>query len=276
MAKKTRKQDPPLKIVIISGATGRTAQQVVQSALAQFADPNVEIITKKNVRSQRAATKIVREFAGQDVVLCHSLVSPEVRNAVMEEAKQHMIPNVDILGRVVAMLSDHLGSKPKEKPGMSYKLQKGYFDRIDAVSFTLDHDDGARPDTLDKADVVIVGVSRVSKSVTCFYLAYRGIRAANVPIIPGYDLPEKLLTMPKEKVIGLIVNPGRLKSVREVRQDQLGAGQLDYYVDRADITRELRYAQEVIDRYGWRCLDVSYMAVEEVAREVMKMIGKAQ
>jgi regulator of PEP synthase PpsR (kinase-PPPase family) len=272
MAKK-KKKDRPLKIVIISGATGRTARQVVQSALAQFDDPNVEIITRTNVRSQRAAVKIVRDSVDENVVICHSLVTPEVRNAVLEETKRHMIPNIDILGRMVAMLSDHLGTKPVEKPGMSYKMQKGYFDRIDAVSFTLEHDDGARPDTLDKADVVLVGVSRVSKSVTCFYLAYRGIRAANVPIVPGCDLPEKLLKMPKEKVIAMVVNPSRLKSVREVRQEQLGAGQLDYYVDRSDIHQELRFAQEVISKNGWRCIDVSYMAVEEVAREVMKLIG---
>ena len=212
--------------------------------------------------------------ADKNVVICHSLVTPEVRDAVLEETKRHMIPNVDILGRVVAMLSDHLGDKPAEKPGLSYKLQKGYFDRIDAVSFTLDHDDGAHPDTLAKADVVLVGVSRVSKSVTCFYLGYRGIRAANVPIIPGCELPKQLFKIPKEKVIGLVVNPSRLQNVREVRQEVLGAGQLDYYVNRSDINQELRYAQDVINKNGWRCIDVSYMAVEEVAREVMQMIGE--
>ncbi len=219
-----KKKVAPLTIVIISGATGRTAQQVVKSALAQFGDSNVQVVTKTNVRTRRAATKIVQEMADRNIVICHSLVTPEVREAVLEEAKRQMVPNVDILGPVVAMLSDHLGEKPAEKPGLSYKRQKGYFDRIDAVSFTLDHDDGAHPDTLGKADVVLVGVSRVSKSVTCFYLGYRGVRAANVPIIPGCELPNQLFKMPKEKVIGLVVNPSRLQNVREVRQEVLVQG----------------------------------------------------
>ena len=268
-------KNQPLKIVILSGSTGRTAEQVVKAALAQFDDQDIRLVKKTKVRSVSSALKAVRDAAKQHAIVCHSMVSPEVRDAIVEEMKRRMVPNVDILGRVVAMLSDHLGAKPAEKPGMSYKRQKDYIDRVDAVSFTLDHDDGARPDTVNKADVVLVGVSRVSKSVTCFYLAYRGIRAANVPIIPGCNLPDKLLKMPKDKVIGLVVNPSRLKSVREVRQEQMGAGKLDYYVDRTDINQELRYAQDILKKNGWRCIDVSYMAVEEVAREVMKMIGKA-
>ena len=184
--------DKPLSVVIISGATGRTATQVVNAALAQFERPHVRVVKRHNVRTVTAARKIVRELESDHTVICHSLVSPAVRDAVVAEASRRMIPAVDILGRVLAVLSDHLGVAPQRKPGLSYKLQKEYFDRIDAVSFTLEHDDGAGLSTLAEADVVLVGVSRVSKSVTCFYLAYRGIRAANVPLIPGVDLPDAI------------------------------------------------------------------------------------
>jgi regulator of PEP synthase PpsR (kinase-PPPase family) len=247
---------------------------VVNAALAQFDQPNVRLIRKNGVRSVTAARKIVRELAGIRAVVCHSLVSPAVRDAVREEARRRMISTVDILGPVLAVLSDHLGIAPHRKPGRAYRLQKEYFDRIDAVSFTLEHDDGAGLATLSDADVVLVGVSRVSKSVTCFYLAYHGVRAANVPLIPGLPPPAQLLALPREKVIGLTVTPHRLHSVREVRRRRFGTGVADGYVDQREISAELRHALRLMKRHSWPTIDVSYMAVEEVAVQVLQLIGK--
>jgi regulator of PEP synthase PpsR (kinase-PPPase family) len=269
-----KSKDEPLTVLIISGSTGHTVQQVVNAALAQFDSPNVRIVKKTRIRSSRAAAEVVRQADGERTVICHSLVTPKVRDAALEEAKRRMIPTVDVLGRVLAILGDHLGVTPHGRPGLSYARQKSHFDLINAVSFTLDHDDGAGLHDLAQADVVLVGVSRASKSVTCFYLGYRGIRAANVPLIPGCDPPQQLLKMPVEKVIGLTVTPNRLQSVRQARRAALGQGPLDYYVDPAELSRELRYALGLMKKYGWRCIDVSYMAVEEVAKQVMGMIGK--
>jgi regulator of PEP synthase PpsR (kinase-PPPase family) len=266
--------DDPLLVVIISGATGRTAGHVVSSALAQFDRPNVRIVKKCNVRTSNAVRKIVGELKGDRAIICHSLVSPQVRDTVLEEAQSRMIPTVDVLGGVLAVLGDNLGVAPRGKPGLAYQLQREYFDRIDAVSFTLEHDDGAGITTLAQADVVLVGVSRVSKSVTCFYLGYRGIRAANVPIIPGIPPPDQLLEMPRDKVVGLTATPNRLESVREARRDRLGDNAADYYVERKKIGDELRHALMLMKKHHWRCIDVSYMAVEEVAVQVLQMIGK--
>ncbi len=267
--------DEPLLIVIISGATGRTATGVVNSALAQFEQANVNIVQKTSVRSRAAALRIVRAIPSEHAVILHSLVSPNVRDTVREEAKRRMIPTVDILGPVIAVLGDELGRTPQGKPGLSYKRQKDYIDRIDAVSFTLDHDDGAGLATLHKADVVLVGVSRASKSVTCFYLGYRGIRAANVPLISGIEPAKGLVKLPKEKVIGLTITPNRLQSVREARRHRLDSAALEYYVEREEISKELRYALKLMRKFGWRSIDVSYMAVEEVAMQVLQWIGKA-
>ncbi len=269
---KTR--DDPLWVVIISGATGRTATQVVNAALAQFDQPNVRLIRKGGVRSVKAARNIVRELAGSRAVICHSLVSPAVRDALRDEARRRMISVVDVLGPALAALSDHLGVSPHRQPGRAYQMQKEYFDRIDAVSFTLDHDDGAGAATLAEADVVLVGVSRVSKSVTCFYLAYHGVRAANVPVIPRLPLPPQLLAMPREKVIGLTVTPHRLHSVREVRRRRFGTGVSDGYVDQREIAAELRHALQLMKRHHWTTIDVSYMAIEEVAVQVRQIIRK--
>ncbi|MHB8861288.1 MAG: pyruvate, water dikinase regulatory protein [Pirellulaceae bacterium] len=266
--------DKPLCVVIISGATGRTATQVVNAALAQFERPSVRLVKHHNVRTVAAARKIVRNLEHEHTVLCHSLVSPSVRDAVVAEAGLRMIPAVDILGGVLALLSDHLGVAPQRKPGLSYQLHKEYFDRIDAVSFTLDHDDGAGLSTLSEADVVLVGVSRVSKSVTCFYLAYHGVRAANVPLIPEVELPDELIAIPSQKVVGLTVTPNRLQTVRKVRRHQLGGNVVDYYVGANEIASELRFALKLMKKFGWRCIDVSYMAVEEVALQILQSIGQ--
>ncbi len=271
MPKPTNK---PLLVVLISGATGRTAKQVINAALAQFDRPDVRLIERNTVQTAAAARQIVQELDSQYAVICHSLVSPAVRDALVEEAKRRLIPVVDILGGVLAVLGDQLGVAPHGKPGLSYKLHKEYFDRIDAVSYTLGHDDGAGLSTLGQADVVLVGVSRVSKSVTCFYLAYRGVRAANVPLIAGLSPPEELLAVPRHKVIGLTLTPQRLQSVREARRHRLGDNQIDYYVGPREIGAELRYALRLMRQHRWHCLDVSYMAVEEVAMQVLQRIGK--
>ena len=265
--------DQPLLIAIISGATGRTAHEVVNSALAQFGDANVRVIKKTGVRTSRAATQAVRELPSEHAVILHSLVSPKVRDALLDAARRRMIPTIDVLGPVIAVLADQLGRAPQAKPGLSYQRQKDYIDRIDAVSFTLEHDDGAGLATLSEADVVLVGVSRSSKSVTCFYLAYRGVRAANVPLISGINPAEQLREMPKEKIIGLTISPSRLQSVREARRYRVGGNALDYYVERDQIRDELRFALKTMKQHGWRTIDVSYMAVEEVAQQVLQMIG---
>ncbi len=218
--------------------------------------------------------KLVRELPVDRCVICHSLVAAPVRDALLTEARGKMIPTVDVLGQLLALLSDHLGVAPQRKPGLAYSAQRDYFDRIDAVSFTLDHDDGAHAETLGLADVVLVGVSRVSKSVTCFYLGYRGVRAANVPLIPGFEPPEELLQMPSEKIIGLTTTPARLHDLRDSRRTALGGRALDTYCEPREINQELLYALGLMKKRNWLCLDVSYMAVEEVAVKVLEQIGR--
>jgi regulator of PEP synthase PpsR (kinase-PPPase family) len=154
----------------------------------------------------------------------------------------------------------------------SYALQKKQLDLYDAVDFTLSHDDGAGLHEIDRADVVLVGASRTCKSVTCFYLAYRGLRAANVPLIPGCAPADEVLALDPHKVIGLTMNAQRLSRVREARVERLKAGNMERYVDTTDINVELREAARLMARNGWRCLDVSYLSVEEVAKEVQTML----
>lgn len=268
-----KKKPKPLKIYLLSGGTGRTADHVLNSALAQFDCPEPEVVRRFRVRSVRSALKVVKDAAKANAVLFHTIVAPEIREAVIEAAKREAVPTFDILGPALTLLEDYLHTPPQRAPGLSHELQKEHFNRIDAVDFTLAHDDGLLVHELKQADVVLVGVSRVSKSVTCFYLAYRGIRAANVPIVSCSDPPNELVRLDAGKVVGLTMNARRLTSLREARAALLGGGSNEWYVDQREIARELGHTNSLIAKYGWHCIDVSYMSVEEVAHEVLQLVG---
>jgi regulator of PEP synthase PpsR (kinase-PPPase family) len=157
-----------------------------------------------------------------------------------------------------------------------YTSNKAHFDRVDAVEYTLAHDDGCRPQDLAEADVVLVGVSRTAKSTTCFYLAYSGIRAANVPLFADCEPPPELLALDPRRVIGLTMNPSRLQSVREARLRGWKMDLSDVYARSEHIARELRAANEQMARHGWRCVDTSYKGIEEIAREVMQLLSEPE
>lgn len=261
---------PPAKLVVVSGGTGRTCQQVVQAALAQFPGVRPAVVVHSRVDSVDAAMRVAESLRDPRTVVCHSLVHPEVRDCFITRIERQAVAHVDVLGPLLGALEDVLGVPPLGKPGLSQELHKERFDRMDAVDFTLAHDDGQRADELGLADLVLVGVSRVSKSVTCFYLAYRGVRAANVPLSDRWSPPAELLELPVHKVVGLTMNPHRLRLLREMRLPMLGDAAHDYARD-AGIQAELRAAERLMQTQGWRVIDVSYKAVEEVAHELLQV-----
>ncbi|MBW3599863.1 MAG: kinase/pyrophosphorylase [Planctomycetes bacterium] len=268
-------QRDSLPIVILSGGAGRTGEEIVKAALAQFDQPAVELIRRPHIRSAQAAQQAIVDAQRKGAVVLHTLVAPETRDAATVEAERRMVPLVDLLGPALAVLEDYLGVAPRRQAGLSYVAQKDRFDRMDAVDYTLSHDDGQRPEGLPLADVVLVGPSRVSKSVTCFYLAYRGVRAANVPLIPGHEPPPQLREIEPHKVIALVMNPHRLRSIREVRATHFAHEEqdaLDAYADPKQIAQDLRLTHALAEERDWRRVDVSYKSVEETAEEITRMI----
>jgi [pyruvate, water dikinase]-phosphate phosphotransferase / [pyruvate, water dikinase] kinase len=261
-----------LKIFILSGSTGRTCDEVLRSALAQFHEPRVQIVRRPHLGSEADVIREVQAAAEAGGAICHSLVVPELHEALLRETTRLHVPSIDILGPLLILLQDQLGQRPRGLAGLAFQTQRERLERIDAVNYTLAHDDGAGLAELDQADVVLVGASRVSKSVTCFYLAYEGIRAANVPLIPGLEPPSELLAVERSKVIGLTMNANRLQGLRQARIRRMGDGAFDKYGSLHEIDAELRQIEQLIGRCGWRRIDVSYMSVEEVAQEVMSLV----
>ncbi len=160
-------------VVVISGGTGMTAKHVLNAALAQFEDCSPEIVYQSKIRSSRSAVSAIRDAAARHALVCHSIVDPAVRRSLDEEALKLGVPCIDVLGPALSLLADHLKTEPRGHAGLLYELHREQLDRIDAVDFTLAHDDGKRMSELGQADIVLVGASRTSKSVTCFYLAAR-------------------------------------------------------------------------------------------------------
>lgn len=262
-------------IYLLSDGTCRTCERIVQAVLVQFRNADVRIVRKANVRRPATVRHVIENAAADRALVFYTLVYDKARMAIEEAAREHMVPIVDLLGPVLKSMFDLLKSTERARPGILYKTNKAYFDRIDAVDYTLHHDDGCRMHELADAHVVLVGVSRACKSTTCFFLAYSGIRAANVPLFADSRPPDPLFDIDQRRIIGLTVNPYRLESVRDARVRAWNMDPNSEYADRVYIAREIRAVNEQIAEHGWPTIDVSYKAIEEIAREVVQMLEES-
>lgn len=264
----------PGRIFLLSDGTGSTVSQVLRAALLQFEGVEVQVTRRDGVRSAGELHDVAAEAGRVGALVLYTLVDPALNQLARHVFEELLVPSVDLMGPVLAGLTELLKSSPRADPTLLYEIERGHADRVDAVDFTIQHDDGQRIAEIDHAEVVLVGVSRVSKSVTCFALAFRGIRTANVPLGGGLEPPPELLAVDPRKVILLTMSVQRLRLVRECRMEHMRMGPLEGYVDPRSISGELHQAMGLAKRHGWRTIDVSYHAVEEVAREVLIMMGR--
>jgi hypothetical protein len=260
-------------LYVVSDSRGNTSAAVLQAALVQFQGQRYAIVREANVRTVEHVEAIVDAAARTHGVVVYTLVAGDTRRAMRQAAASRAVPVVDVLGPALSALHDLFKRDPRAEPGLLYASEREEFDRQEAIDYTLKHDDGRRPDGLPRADVVLAGVSRSGKSATCFYLAYQGVKAANVPLVPGQPVPPELEALPKERVIGLWVNPGRVIAMREARARHMGIATQGAYTDLDTVRQEVREAHRIMSDRGWQTIDASYMAVEEIARDVMRLRG---
>jgi regulator of PEP synthase PpsR (kinase-PPPase family) len=260
-------------VFIVSDATGDTAERVVRSALTQFDDAGVELVRRSDVRTARQVRNVVEEAAGRKCFIVHTLVSNDLRRLMLTESRLHGLDSLDVLGPALDRLATHLKLTPQEKPGLFQQLQEARSREIEAVEFAFHHDDGQRADELDRAEVVLVGVSRTMKTPTMLYLAYRGWFAANVPIVPEIELPPALSAVPRSRVFCLLMSPGRLQELRRFRASEKGIP-VDPYASMENIRNELHCAREVCRKRGWRSIDVTSKSVEEVCLEIIALLPR--
>ena len=258
-------------ILIVSDGRGETATQVLKAAAVQFEGQRYRTVRRAGVKTPEEVETIVREAADSGAVIFYTLVGQETRRAMRRTSARRLVPTVDVLGPAFSALHDQFRKKRGETPGLLYALERERFDRMTAFDYTLTHDDGQRPHELSRADVVLVGVSRASKSSTSFFLAFQGVRTANVPLVPEIEPPSQLLRLPRNRVVGLRVNVDRLVAVREARREDLGMRGEEGYLDRRAVAGEVIWADRIMEARGWRSVDVSYMAIEEIAKEVLRV-----
>jgi hypothetical protein len=261
-------------VFIVSDSSGLTCETVVKAALTQFSTTNVHIRKYSQVRTVQELRKIMEEAAGVSGVVAFTFVITELRREVIALSLQLGVPIIDILGPVLSRLQDLLELSPLSVPGLFRHLNQDYYERIECINFAVKHDDGRNIKDIEQADLVLLGVSRTSKTPISIYLAYRGIKTANVPVVFGRPLQEQLLKIPPTKVIGLTVDPERLRDIRLVRANRLKMELSDPYVSLDEIKKEVNYALTLFRQYNFTILDVTSRSIEEAATAIMEIFGK--
>lgn len=257
-----------LAIFVVSDATGQTAERMAQSALIQFEEADAEIVRRGGVRTEEDVRRVVTEAADRGALVMHTLVSNELRRVMLAEARRAGVDAMDLMGRVLDRLAARLRLTPTQKPGLLEQLAEARKREIEAVEFAWRHDDGAHTEELERAEIVLVGVSRTMKTPTMLYLAYSGWFVANVPLVPEVAPPASLLALDASRVFCLDMAAFRLRELRASRA-QLTAIPLEPYATADRVRFELIQARELSRLQGWRLVDVTGKSVEEIAHEII-------
>jgi regulator of PEP synthase PpsR (kinase-PPPase family) len=258
---------------LVSDSTGETLNAMARAVCARFNNvlPIEHIYAL--VRSPRQLERALSEIGNAPGVVLHTIVDEKLRGAMEAGCQKLGMPCFGALDPLVSALSWYLGARPSARVGAQYALDTDYFNRMDALSYALGHDDGQGGQDLKAADVVLVGVSRTSKTPTCIYLAHRGVRAANVPLVPLSALPAGLLELKGVPVVGLTLSPDRLVQIRRNRLQSLNEGRESSYVDADAVRAEIVEARRLFDRHGWPVIDVTRRSVEETAAAVINLLS---
>ncbi len=263
--------DNIVNLHLVSDATGETNHQVARACLVQFGDIRTNEHVWTLVRTPAHIEKILASATENPGPVLFTLVDPELRRILQDGCQRINVPCVSILDAVVDTLSAYLGTAiARPRPGGQHELDAAYFDRIEAMNFTIAHDDGQMAQTLHEADIVLLGVSRTSKTPTSLYLANRGYKTANIPIVPSVDLPAELFQLTDPFVIGLTNDPNRLIQIRQNRILMLNQRDNTDYVDLEQVRQEVQNARRLFAKQGWPVIDVTRRSIEETAAAVLQ------
>ena len=262
---------------LVSDSTGETLQSMTKAALVQFEGVTPVEHVWTLTRTVRQLDDILESIMKKPGLVLYTLVSKEMRDVLEMGCQRVGVPCVSVLDPVLTAFSDFLGKEIRRLPGRQHMLDKNYFSRIEALNFTMAHDDGQMTDDLYEAQIILVGVSRTSKTPTSFYLAHRGYKTANIPIVPSITLPESLFALNRRTmVIGLTTSPDRLSEIRRNRLLSLNQTVETDYVDRDRIKEAVIFARKLFTREGWPIIDVTRRSVEETAAQIVTLYNRRQ
>jgi hypothetical protein len=264
---------------LVSDSTGETLITVARAVAAQYANVTPVEHVYPLVRSQKQLDRVLDEIEEAPGIVLFTLLEKDLVSRLEDKCKNINVPSLSIIGPVMQLFEAYLGAATTGRVGAQHVLNAEYFKRIDALNYTMIHDDGQHVDGLEDADVVLVGVSRTSKTPTSIYLANRGIRTANVPLVPGIPVPAQLETLIKPLVVSLHATPERLIQIRQNRLLSMGAESgsgSDTYTDRQSVTEEVAFARKLSAKHDWPLLDVTRRSIEETAAAIMKLYSDRQ
>jgi regulator of PEP synthase PpsR (kinase-PPPase family) len=264
-------------IYIVSDSLGETAEFVARAAASQFnADGKFKIRRVPYVSDKKALKEVVDEASGVPSIIVYTLVIPDLKRELEELAHSYNIPAVDVMGPILEALAQITAMTPKMEAGLLHRLDDEYFRRVEAIEFAVKYDDGKDPRGLLYADVVLIGVSRTSKTPVCMYLANKRLKAANVPLVPEVEPPTELFRIPSRKIIGLTIDPQSLNEIRRERLKTLGLTTDAEYANLERIRKEIDYANRLMIQLGCPIIDVTNKAVEETASKVLEIYYKGE
>jgi len=258
----------------VSDSTGETLDRIFLAIKAQFSNFNCKTIHYSFTRTNNQIDNIINKSKEEkNVIILYTIVDNNLAKYLVSESKKNNIPCFEVLGNLISDFSRLLKQEASRKPSGQHALDKEYYKRIEAVQFTMSHDDGKIISDLDKADVILTGVSRTSKTPTSIYLANRGYKVANVPIVPNNDIPHELIESSKKTfTIGLVCDATRLLDVRRNRIQSMHEDRPVNYTDEKEISNELEKSKKLFKKYKWPIIDVTRKSVEETAASIIKIL----
>lgn len=257
---------------LVSDATGETLIAAGRAASSQYANARAIEHVYPLIRTRKQLDRVLMQIDENPGIILYTLLDPDLSSYLDHQAGEIGLPAVSVLEPVISVFQSYLGAQAGRRAGAQHVLDADYFRRMDALNFTMEHDDGQMPHDVDEADIVLVGISRTSKTPTSIYLANRGFKTANLPIVPNVPLPGELETASRPLVVGLVASAERISQVRQNRilgtaHDYNGAD----YTDRALIAEELTYARRMCERNNWPVIDVSRRSIEETAAAILAL-----
>lgn len=262
-------------IFILSDGTGETASQMIRAALVQYADLNINIVRCKNVRTEEQIDSLIEDVYARKGIIVFTMVSPHMSRIVMERANQKGILTVDLMGPLLSALDNYLGrTSSGHQAGLLRAVDDQYFKRIEAIEFTVKHDDGKTLTHIDQADIVLVGISRTSKTPLSIFLSHKGWKVANIPLVLNTPLPEELFKIDQRRIVGLTIDPSSLTRIRKKRLEKFGQDPGGEYANIGHIEKEIEYASEIFKQNRrWPVFDVTDRALEETAAEIVRVVA---
>ncbi len=258
---------------LVSDATGETLMTVGRAAAVQYSTVSAIEHVYPLVRSQKQLDRVLSEIESSPGIVLYTLVEQELTDRLNAKCKEFGCPCLSVLAPILSMFQNYLGAASTPRVGAQHVLNAEYFRRIDALNYTMMHDDGQLPENWEEADVLLVGVSRTSKTPTSIYLANRGVKAANIPLVPGIPLPDVIWSLKKPLIVGLFASPERIVQIRENRILTLNAPQ-DHssYVDRVAVAEEIAQSRRLFGTNNWPIIDVTRRSIEETAAGIISLL----